>query len=239
MIFICFFFFSLSVVFIQVCAREHDHPGGVCRGGGGESLLCTRPVARRDDQLAGDSRQQSDQDGRGRLRCVPPDRSLIPLEQQQQRQQQRRWRRRRQRRRRRSKDRRGAAVGRRAAVFQSVEAPERRGGTGHGQSHSNQYAAARGPAERRVHVGRRPDLHPRGKKANTFENHCGDNHCGCISETGRRRRRRTRLHPHRAPLPTSSSLFFCKHFIWERFRSVFRSHVSRRRKSSTQQLLRN
>lgn len=138
-------FFVVVVVFIQVRAREHNHPGRVCRGGGGKPLLCTRPVARRHDQLAGYSRHQSDEDGRGRLWSVPPDRPLIPLEQQQQR---------RQRRRRRSKDGRGAAVGRRAAVLQPVEAPELGGGPGDGQPHSNQHAAARGPAERRVHVGR-------------------------------------------------------------------------------------
>lgn len=153
-------FFFFFVVFIQVRAREHDHPGRVCRGGGSKSLLCTRPVARWHDQLAGHSRHQSDQDGRRQLWGVPPDRSLIPLEQQQQRQQQQqqRW----------SEDRRGAAVGWRAAVFQPVAAPEFRGGPGHGQSHPNQYAAARGPAERRVNVGWKLDIRRRGK-AKTFE----------------------------------------------------------------------
>lgn len=160
-IFNCFFWVgAVSVVFFQVCAWEHNHPGRVCWGGGSKSFLCTRPVARRYDQLAGYSRHQSDQDGRGQLWSIPPNRSLIPLEQQQQRRQrqQQQW----------SKDGWGAAVGRRAAVFQSVEAPKCRGGTGHGQSHSNQYAAARGPAERRVDVRWRLDIQRCGK-AKTFE----------------------------------------------------------------------
>lgn len=150
-----------SVVFIQVRSREHNHPGRVRRGGGSKSLLCTRPVARRHDQLAGHSRHQSDQDGQRQLWSIPPDRSLIPLEQQQQWQQQ-------QQQQRRSKDRRGAAVGWRAAVFQPVEAPKFRGGTGHGQSHPNQYAAARGPAEWGVDVGWKLDNRRHGK-AKTFE----------------------------------------------------------------------
>lgn len=40
-----------------------------------------------------------------------------------------------------------------AAVFQPVGTPEWRGGTSHGESHPNQYAAAWRPAEWGVHVG--------------------------------------------------------------------------------------
>lgn len=35
-----------SVFLSKVCAWKHHHPGGVCWWGGGEPLLCTRPVTR-------------------------------------------------------------------------------------------------------------------------------------------------------------------------------------------------
>lgn len=74
--------------FLQVRAWEHHHPGRVCRGGGCESLLCTGPVARRNDQLAGHSRRQSNKDGWERVRSISSHRPLAPLEQQQRQQQQ-------------------------------------------------------------------------------------------------------------------------------------------------------
>lgn len=55
---------TFSVGVFQVCPRKHHHSGRVCWGGGGEPLLCTRPVAGGNHhQLAGQPRTQSEPDG--------------------------------------------------------------------------------------------------------------------------------------------------------------------------------
>lgn len=73
-----------------------------------------------------------------------------------------------------------------AAVFQPVGTPERRGGTGHGESHPNQYAAAWGPAERGVHVEEKSPSVTNTNRSKNLANHCGDNQCGCNGEKERR-----------------------------------------------------
>ena len=77
-------------------------------------------------------------------------------------------------------------MGWRAAVFQPVGTPKWRGGTGHGEPHPNQYAAAWRPAEWGVHVGQiSPELTNTNRSKN-LANHCGDNQCGCNDEKERR-----------------------------------------------------
>lgn len=115
-----------------MCAWKHHHPGRVCRGGGYQPLLCTRPVAGgKHHELARQPGNQSESNGRGNSVSLSR-----PVEQ-----------------RGRAKDQRERpAVGWRA-LLQPVGAAQRRGRTRDREPHPHQHTAAWRSAERGVHVG--------------------------------------------------------------------------------------